>query len=105
MLSCFHSLTIRHSQVKDAMRLLGVVKSFPTLLSRIGVGGVASGWVIKEFTAQMHAVSKIALCRRSNMVAFLGVHGKFALFVPILFICTFRIFVSSSTNSNKLLTI
>lgn len=62
--------------VKDTMRLLGVVQSFPTLLSRIGIGGAAAGWVIKEFTAQMHAVSKIALHRRSNMVAFLGVHGS-----------------------------
>jgi len=65
--------------VKDSMRLLGVVKSFPTLLSRIGVGGAAAGWVIKEFTAQMHAVSKIALHRRSNMVAFLGAHGMFEI--------------------------
>lgn len=64
-------------QVKDTMRLLGVIKSFPMLISRIGVGGAASGWVIKEFTAQMHAVSKIALHRRANMATFLETHGTF----------------------------
>ncbi|XP_020102857.1 auxin transport protein BIG isoform X2 [Ananas comosus] len=62
--------------VKDTMRLLGVIKSFPMLISRIGVGGAASGWVIKEFTAQMHAVSKIALHRRANMATFLETHGS-----------------------------
>lgn len=63
-------------QVKDTMRLSGVVRSFPMLISRIGIGGAVAGWVIKEFTSQMHAVSKIALQRRSNMVAFLKIHGK-----------------------------
>ncbi|KAJ6823305.1 auxin transport protein BIG [Iris pallida] len=63
-------------QVKDTMRLLGVVKSFPMLISRIGVGGAGAGWVIKEFTTQMHAVSRIALHRRSNMVSFLEIHGS-----------------------------
>lgn len=62
--------------VKDTLRLLGVVKSLPMLISRTGVGGAASGWVIKEFTAQMHAVSKIALHRRSNMASFLETHGS-----------------------------
>ncbi|PKU69107.1 auxin transport protein BIG [Dendrobium catenatum] len=62
--------------VKDTMRLSGVVKSFPMLISRIGIGGAIAGWVIKEFTSQMHAVSKIALNRRSNMVSFLKLHGS-----------------------------
>ncbi|THU64013.1 hypothetical protein C4D60_Mb01t21950 [Musa balbisiana] len=64
-------------KVKDTMRLLGAVRSFPTLISRIGVGGPAAAWVIKEFTSQMHAVSKIALHRRSNMAIFLETHGTF----------------------------
>lgn len=59
------------------MRLLGAVRSFPTLISRIGVGGPAAAWVIKEFTSQMHAVSKISLHRRSNMAIFLETHGTF----------------------------
>ncbi|WOK95227.1 auxin transport protein BIG [Canna indica] len=62
-------------QVKDTMRLLGAVKSFPMLISRVGIGGPAAAWVIKEFTSQMHAVSKIALHRRSNMAIFLETHG------------------------------
>lgn len=62
--------------VKDTMRLLGVMNSIPTILSRIGIGGAPAGWVIKEFTAQMNAVSKISVHRRSNMVAFLGAHGS-----------------------------
>lgn len=57
------------------MRLLGVVKSTSTLLSRLGIGGSTSGWIIEEFTAQMHAVSKIALHRRSNLATFLESHG------------------------------
>ncbi|KAI3784947.1 hypothetical protein L1987_44055 [Smallanthus sonchifolius] len=63
-------------QVKDTMRLLGVVKSTSTLLSRLGVGGSTSGWIIEEFTAQMHAVSKISLHRRSNLATFLETHGS-----------------------------
>ncbi|KAF3783370.1 Auxin transport protein [Nymphaea thermarum] len=63
-------------QVKDTMRLLGVMKSLPILASRIGVGGATSGWLIQEFTAQMLAVSKIVLHRRSNMAAFLETHGS-----------------------------
>ncbi|XXG55217.1 hypothetical protein AAC387_Pa03g2931 [Persea americana] len=62
--------------VKDTMRLLGVVNSSPILASRLGVGGATAGWVIREFTAQMRAVSKIALHRRSNMATFLETHGS-----------------------------
>lgn len=63
------------SQVKDTMRLLGIVKSSPVLASRLGVGGATAGWVIEEFTAQMRAVSKIALHRRSNLATFLEING------------------------------
>ncbi|PKA57546.1 Auxin transport protein BIG [Apostasia shenzhenica] len=62
--------------VKDTMRLLGVVRSFPNLISRIGMGGAVAGWVIREFTLHMHAVSRIALHRRPNMVAFLEINGS-----------------------------
>lgn len=61
--------------VKDTMRLLGVVKSLPAITSRIGVGGSASSWVIKEFIAQIHTVSKVALHRKFNLVSFLENHG------------------------------
>ncbi|XP_020522820.1 auxin transport protein BIG [Amborella trichopoda] len=63
-------------QVKDAMRLLGVVSASPVLVSRIGIGGATAGWVIQEFTAQMRAVSRIALHRRLNFAAFLETHGS-----------------------------
>ncbi|XP_057522070.1 auxin transport protein BIG [Amaranthus tricolor] len=63
-------------QVKDSMRLLGVVKSATLLLSRLGVGGSTSAWIIEEFTAQMRAVSKIALHRRSNLAVFLETNGS-----------------------------
>lgn len=63
-------------QVKDTMRLLGVVKSTTILSSRLGVGGTTSGWIIEEFTAQMRAVSKIALHRRSNLAIFLDTNGS-----------------------------
>ncbi|MQL86780.1 hypothetical protein Taro_019317 [Colocasia esculenta] len=33
-----------HEQVKDTLRLLGVISTLPKLSSRIGVGGAASGW-------------------------------------------------------------
>ncbi|KAK9116429.1 hypothetical protein Sjap_015376 [Stephania japonica] len=62
--------------VKDTMRLLGIVKSSPVLASRLGIGGSAAGWVVEEFTAQMHAVSKIAMSRRSNLASFLETHGS-----------------------------
>lgn len=61
------------------MRLTGVVKSTSVLSTRLGVGGVAGGWIIEEFTSQMRAVSKIALHRRSNLACFLERNG----------ICTF----------------
>ncbi|CAA6661511.1 unnamed protein product [Spirodela intermedia] len=65
-----------YHHVKDTMRLLGVINTLPRLRSRIGVGGAAAGWVIKEFMAQLRAVSRIALHRRSNMVSFLETHGS-----------------------------
>ncbi|OMO52577.1 Zinc finger, ZZ-type [Corchorus capsularis] len=63
-------------QVKDMMRLLGVVKSTSVLSSRLGIGGATGGWLIEEFTAQMRAVSKIALHRRSNLANFLEMNGS-----------------------------
>lgn len=57
------------------MRLLGVVKSTSVLSSRLGVGGSTGGWIIEEFTAQMRAVSKISLHRRSNLASFLDANG------------------------------
>lgn len=63
-------------QVKDTMLLFGVVKSTAMLSSRLGVGGTTTGWIIEEFTAQMRAVSKIALHRRSNFAAFLDTNGS-----------------------------
>ncbi|GFS30485.1 auxin transport protein [Actinidia rufa] len=65
-------------QVKDTMRLLGVVKSSAILTSQLGVGCTTAGWIIEEFTAQMRAVSKIALHRRSNLAAFLETNGMVA---------------------------
>ncbi|KAF3945345.1 hypothetical protein CMV_028261 [Castanea mollissima] len=63
-------------QVKDTMRLLGVVKSTSALSSRLGIGSTAGRWIIEEFTAQMRAVSKIALQRRSNLATFLEINGS-----------------------------
>ncbi|KAL6961117.1 RING-type E3 ubiquitin transferase [Sarracenia purpurea var. burkii] len=63
-------------QVKDTMRLLGVVKSTTILASRLAVGCTTAGSIIEEFTAQMRAVSKIALHRRVNLAAFLEIHGS-----------------------------
>jgi E3 ubiquitin-protein ligase UBR4 len=63
-------------QVKDTMRLLGVVKSTMMLSSRLGVGGTTTKWIIEEFTAQMRAVSKIALHRRSNLANFVETNGS-----------------------------
>ncbi|KAL2329771.1 hypothetical protein Fmac_017352 [Flemingia macrophylla] len=60
-----------YHQVKDIMRLLGVVKSSSLLSSRLGIGGTAGSWIIEEFTTQMRAVCKIALQRRSNLATFL----------------------------------
>lgn len=62
------------------MRLSGVVKSTATLLSKLGMGELTSGWIIEEFTAQMRAVSKIALHRRSNLAIFLENNGIVSLF-------------------------
>lgn len=59
------------------MRLLGVVKSTSALSSRLGTGSTAGRWIIEEFTAQMRAVSKIALQRRSNLATFLEMNGIF----------------------------
>ncbi|KAJ8751615.1 hypothetical protein K2173_025768 [Erythroxylum novogranatense] len=66
----------RYYQVKDTMRLHGVVKSTSILSSRLGAGGSTGAWVVEEFTAQMHAVSKIALHRRSNLAKFLEMNGS-----------------------------
>ncbi|KAG5548960.1 hypothetical protein RHGRI_014362 [Rhododendron griersonianum] len=63
--------TDMYLQVKDTLRLLGVVKSTIILTSRLGVGCTTAGWIIEELTAQMHTVSRIALNRRSNLAAFL----------------------------------
>lgn len=57
------------------MRLTGVVKATALLLSKLGTGETTAGWIIEEFTAQMRAVSKIALHRRSNLAAFLENNG------------------------------
>ncbi|GAB4828001.1 hypothetical protein Ancab_040036 [Ancistrocladus abbreviatus] len=63
-------------QVKDNMRLHGVVKSTAVLLSRLGVGGSTARWIIEEFTAQLRAVSKIALHRRANLAAFFEINDS-----------------------------
>lgn len=63
-------------QVKDSMRLLGVVNSTALLLSSLAAGGSAARWIIAEFTAQMHAVTKIALHRRINLASFLEMNGS-----------------------------
>ncbi|KAK7266596.1 hypothetical protein RIF29_19245 [Crotalaria pallida] len=65
-----------YHQVKDTMRLLGVIKSSSLLLLRLGIGGTAGSWIIDEFTAQMRAVCKIALQRRSNFATFLETNGS-----------------------------
>ncbi|KAL5095744.1 hypothetical protein RYX36_000071 [Vicia faba] len=65
-----------YHQVKDTMRLLGVVKSSSLLLSRLVIGGTSGSWIIEEFTAQMRAVCRIALQRRSNLATFLETNGS-----------------------------
>ncbi|KAF7130273.1 hypothetical protein RHSIM_Rhsim10G0059600 [Rhododendron simsii] len=67
--------TDMYLQVKDTLRLLGVVKSTIILTSRLGLGCTTAGWIIEEFTAQMRAVSRIALNRRSNLATFLETNG------------------------------
>ncbi|KAK8717695.1 hypothetical protein V6N13_044953 [Hibiscus sabdariffa] len=64
-------------QIKDTMRLLGLVKSTSVLSSRLGIGGAATRqWLIEEFTAQMQAISEIALHRHSNLSSFLEMNGS-----------------------------
>lgn len=58
------------------MRLSGVVKSTVILSSKLGMGELTAGWIIEEFTAQMRAVSKIALHRRLNLASFLEANGR-----------------------------
>nr|GMC67386.1 auxin transport protein BIG [Ipomoea batatas] len=65
-----------YHQVKDTMRLTGVVKSAAMLSSKLGIGGTTAGWIIEEFTSQMCAVSKIALRRRSNLASFIEMNGS-----------------------------
>ncbi|KAL2618195.1 hypothetical protein AAZV13_08G231500 [Glycine max] len=65
-----------YHQVKDTMRLRGVVKSSLLLSSRLGIGGAAGSWIIEEFTTQMRAVCKIALQHRSNLATFLETNGS-----------------------------
>ncbi|KAK7374677.1 hypothetical protein VNO80_08114 [Phaseolus coccineus] len=65
-----------YHQVKDTMRLLGVVKSSSLLSSRLGLGGASGSSIIEEFTTQMRAVCKIALQRRSNLATFLETNGS-----------------------------
>ncbi|KAL9226491.1 hypothetical protein vseg_002298 [Gypsophila vaccaria] len=62
--------------VKDSMRLPGVLKSTAFLLSRLGIGGSTAAWIIEEFTAQMRAVTRIAVHRRSNLATFLETNGS-----------------------------
>ncbi|KAG5399265.1 hypothetical protein IGI04_021079 [Brassica rapa subsp. trilocularis] len=62
-------------QVKDTMRLLGVVKVTSILSSRLGISGTG-GSIVEEFSAQMRAVSKIALTRKSNFSVFLEMNGS-----------------------------
>lgn len=56
------------------MRLLGVVKVTSILSSRLGISGTG-GSIVEEFSAQMRAVSKIALTRKSNFSVFLEMNG------------------------------
>ncbi|KAG2273255.1 hypothetical protein Bca52824_067810 [Brassica carinata] len=72
--SIFPKKEIYH-QVKDTMRLLGVVKVTSILSSRLGISGTG-GSIVEEFSAQMRAVSKIALTRKSNFSVFLETNGS-----------------------------
>lgn len=72
----FINICLNSSQVKDNMRLSGVVKSTVVLSSKLGMGDLTAGWIIEEFTAQMRAVSKIALHRRTNLASFLEANGS-----------------------------
>uniref|UniRef100_A0A1J3J544 Auxin transport protein BIG n=1 Tax=Noccaea caerulescens TaxID=107243 RepID=A0A1J3J544_NOCCA len=62
-------------QIKDTMRLLGVVKVSSILSSRLGISATG-GSIVEEFNAQMRAVSKIALTRKSNFSVFLEMNGS-----------------------------
>lgn len=57
------------------MRLLGVVKVSSILSSRLGISATGDS-IVEEFNAQMRAVSKIALTRKSNFSVFLEMNGK-----------------------------
>ncbi|KAL3624091.1 hypothetical protein CASFOL_032907 [Castilleja foliolosa] len=63
-------------QVKDTLRLSGVVKSTIALLSKLGMGELTAEWIIEEFTLQMRTISKIALHRHSNLANFLETNGS-----------------------------
>ncbi|GAA0151174.1 ubiquitin-protein ligase [Lithospermum erythrorhizon] len=65
-----------YHHVKDTLCLTGVVKSSSNLSLKLGTGTTTAGWIIEEFTAQMRAVSKIALHRRSNLASFLETNGS-----------------------------
>ena len=58
------------------MHFLRVFKSTYVLSSRLGIGGAIGRWLIKEFTAQIRDVSKIALHCRSNLAIFLKMNGR-----------------------------
>lgn len=71
-------------QAKDDMRLSGVTRTCPLLISRVAVGGSATSWVVQEFSAQMRAVCKIALHRQQNLASFLEQHGMYVLAITSL---------------------
>ena len=81
-------------QVKDTMRLAGVVRTCPFLASKVGVGGATTAWVIQEFAAQMHAVCKIAMHRRANLAAFLENQGILSVTPLCYIVCFFVIYIS-----------
>ena len=69
------------------MRLLGVVKVTSILSSRLGISGTG-GSIVEEFSAQMRAVSKISLTRKSNFSVFLEMNGIcFSVTIYCLSIC------------------
>ncbi|GLJ18302.1 hypothetical protein SUGI_0323850 [Cryptomeria japonica] len=76
VLQALYPVKETYYQVKDMMRLSGVVRTCPVLTSKIGIGGATTAWVIQEFAAQMQAVCKIALHRRPNLAAFLDSNGS-----------------------------
>ncbi|EPS73190.1 hypothetical protein M569_01564, partial [Genlisea aurea] len=62
-------------QVKDILRLRGVVKCTGSLLSKLDSGDVTASWITEAFTEQMRAVSKIGLHRLPNLATFLDTNG------------------------------